>query len=397
MVSLSKLALLASLYLSQGLPFGFFTQTLPVLLRQEGVSLVLVGSSSLLAAPWGLKFLWAPFVDRHGSPSFGRRRSWIVPLQLLSVLLLLALAQLDPKRGLLWLLVGVFCANLLASTQDIATDALTVELLPEQGRGLGNGVQVAGFRVGMIIGGGLLLVVFGDLGRSFAFLAMAGLLLLCSLPILFFREPVRAPAENAVLTSSPLTHLWQRIKHPRLGWWLLVLVLYKAGDAFGTAMLRPLLVDQGNTMADIGWLLGTMGAVAGMSGALAGGALLRVVPRAPALGVFGALHGLTLLLYGAHAQDALSPAALYAALGLEHFMGGMATVSLFTCMMDRCDADNAGTDYTLQASLVAGATGVFGMSSGVSAQILGYPFHFTLATCLALLGAGVGYRFLARG
>lgn len=395
-VSLSKLALLASLYLSQGLPFGFFTQSLPVLLRQEGVSLALIGSSSLLAAPWGFKFLWAPWVDRHGSPTYGRRRSWIVPLQLLSVLLLLALAQLDPKSGLLWLFVGVFCANLLASTQDIATDALTVELLPEQERGLGNGVQVAGFRVGMIIGGGLLLVVFGELGRSFAFFTMAGLLVLSSLPVLFFREPERAVAA-AVASSSPLAHLWQRIKHPRLGWWLLVLVLYKSGDAFGTAMLRPLLVDKGSTLADIGWLLGTMGALAGLSGALVGGALLRVLPRAPALGAFGALHGLTLLLYGVHAQAALPPLALYAALGMEHFVGGMATVSLFTCMMDRCDADSAGTDYTLQASLVAGATGVFGMSSGVSAQMLGYPFHFTLATCLALLGAGVGYRFLARG
>ena len=397
MVSLSKLALLASLYLSQGLPFGFFTQSLPVLLRQEGVSLALIGSSSLLAAPWSLKFLWAPFVDRHGSPRFGRRRSWIVPLQGLSILLLLALAQLDPKRGLVWLFAGVFCANLLAATQDIATDALAVELLPESERGLGNGVQVAGFRVGMIVGGGLLLVVFGELGRSSAFLCMAGLLALCSLPIVFFREPARAPLpEVAALPSSPLAHLWQRIRQPRLGWWLLVLVLYKAGDAFGTAMLRPLLVDQGSTLADIGWLLGTVGALAGLSGALAGGALLRVLPRAPAVGGFGALHGLTLLLYGLHAQVPLSPLALYGALALEHFIGGMATVSLFTCMMDRCDPESAGTDYTLQASLVAGATGVFGMGSGVSAQMLGYPLHFTLATCLALLGAGVGYRFLAR-
>src|SRR5437868_6044002 len=78
--SLRKIGLLGSLYLSQGLPFGFFTQALPVLLRKSGSSLGEVGLSSLLALPWALKFVWAPLLDRHSSASFGRRRSWIVPM-----------------------------------------------------------------------------------------------------------------------------------------------------------------------------------------------------------------------------------------------------------------------------------------------------------------------------
>ena len=81
----SKLLLLGSLYLAQGLPDGFFRQALPVMLRAEGVSLEHIGLASLLALPWGLKFLWAPVVDAVGSARFGRRRSWIVPLQVLAV------------------------------------------------------------------------------------------------------------------------------------------------------------------------------------------------------------------------------------------------------------------------------------------------------------------------
>jgi PAT family beta-lactamase induction signal transducer AmpG len=87
----AKLGLLTSLYLSQGLPFGFFTLALPVLMRKSGVGPD-IGLANLLAVPWALKFLWAPLVDRWGSPSFGRRRSWIVPLQLFSVATALALA-----------------------------------------------------------------------------------------------------------------------------------------------------------------------------------------------------------------------------------------------------------------------------------------------------------------
>jgi hypothetical protein len=120
------------------------------------------------------------------------------------------------------------------------------------------------------------------------------------------------------------------------------------------------------------------------------------MPRAFAVGGFGALHGLSLLVYGIHAQVGLPLPALYASVGIEHLTGGMATVSLFTCMMDRCDPDTAGTDYTLQASLVAGATGIYGIGSGVSAQVVGYPLHFALASLLALFGAFFGYTFLAR-
>jgi MFS family permease len=74
----SRLALLGCLYFSQGLPFGFFTQALPVLMRKLGVSLGAIGLSSLLALPWALKFLWAPAVDRFWIARFGRRKSWIV-------------------------------------------------------------------------------------------------------------------------------------------------------------------------------------------------------------------------------------------------------------------------------------------------------------------------------
>ncbi len=396
-VPLSKLVLLASLYLAQGLPFGFFTQSLPVLLRQQGVSLAWIGSSFLLAAPWALKFLWAPYVDRYGSARFGWRRTWIVPLQLLSALLLAVLSQYDVKLGLGVLFGAVFCANLFAATQDIATDALAVELLPERERGLGNGVQVAGFRLGMIVGGGLMLVLFDDLGHAVGMLLMAAMLLVLTLPVAFHREPVRSLdliSANA-RAGAPFSLLWSRIGHPKFGAWLLVLVACRGAD-FGTPMLRPLLVDRGSSLTDIGWLTGTAGALAGLAGALFGGIRLRSMQRSRALGSFCAIHGLSLLLYGIHAQAPFSTPALYAAVGVEQFTGGMATVALFTAMMDRCEPETAGTDYTLQASLVAGSTGILGIGSGLSAQVLGYPVHFALASALAVCGAFFGYTFLAR-
>jgi PAT family beta-lactamase induction signal transducer AmpG len=368
--------LLGSLYFSQGLPFGFFTQALPVLLRKQGWALGEIGLSSLLALPWALKFLWAPLVDRHSLAGLGRRRSWIVPLQLLTAAILVALAAAGTER-LPVLMAAVLLLNLTAATQDIATDGLAVDLVAPAERGLVNGLQVAGFRVGMIAGGGLLLIFHDRLGARLTFLGLALLTALATLPIARAREPRPAVAPAA----GPAPHFLRRPGAARL---LALVVAYKAGEAFATAMLRPYLTDAGLTLADIGWLLGTVGFVAGLFGALCGGALVNRLGRRRALLVFGALQALAVAGYAFLAWGHPARGALYLVCGAEHFAGGTATAALFTCMMDWCLTETSATDYTVQASAVVVATGLFSTVAGFSAQALGYGVHFGLAALLAL-------------
>jgi MFS family permease len=125
----TKLALLTSLYFSQGLPFGFFTQALPVFLREEGMGLGAIGLTSMLALPWALKFLWAPAVDRYGSERFGRRKSWIVPLQLCAALLLGAIAFLEPSGADPWLFAEGFSAQ---TTTTLAFALVEADLLTKR-------------------------------------------------------------------------------------------------------------------------------------------------------------------------------------------------------------------------------------------------------------------------
>jgi MFS family permease len=377
--ALAKLGLLGALYFSQGLPFGFFNQGLPVLLRQRGFSLAEIGLSSLLAAPWALKWLWSPLVDRWYSPAWGRRRSWILPLQLLTVCILLALALTGGVASLHVLLAAVLLLNLLAATQDIATDGLAVQLLAAPERGIANGIQVAGYRFGMIIGGGALLIWHDRLGSAGTFAVMALLTALATLPILVSREPA---APGAVSERARVLH-W--LRRPGALGLLGLLVAYKAGDAFATGMLRPFLVDRGLTLADVGWLLGTVGFVSGLFGALLGGALVNRLGRKSALVGFGLLQALTVAGYAWLASVPLSRTWLYWLCGAEHFASGMATAALFTCMMDWCSDEASATDYTVQASGVVIATGAASALAGVSAQLFGYVAHFVLATLLALL------------
>ena len=92
------LVLLASLYCAQGLPSGLIAHSLPVLLRQHGVDLAVIGVLKLLALPWMLKVLWAPWVDRIASERLGHHRGWILPLQA-TVILCVASLVCCPSAG----------------------------------------------------------------------------------------------------------------------------------------------------------------------------------------------------------------------------------------------------------------------------------------------------------
>ncbi|MFW6053568.1 MAG: MFS transporter, partial [Persicimonas sp.] len=198
-----RFALLAVLYLSQGVPFGLFLQALPVILRERGVSLEAIGFSSLLALPWALKFLWAPFVDRRppGPLALPRRKGWLVPIQLVTAALFGFVAFFGLHDNLVWLMGIVFVVNLLNATQDIATDGLAVDLLAVDERGAGNALQVGGYRVGMILGGAGVLVLIESCGWTIGLGVCAAILLAALIPLLVVREDLDQPAGPTDLDS----------------------------------------------------------------------------------------------------------------------------------------------------------------------------------------------------
>lgn len=385
-----KLGLLGALYLAQGVPFGFFTQALPVVMRQAGYALPWIGLSSFLALPWALKWLWAPILDARYLPRLGRRRTWLIGLQVSAALLLLTLGLCAERDAIVWLLLGSLVTNLLSASQDVATDGLAVELLSDKERGTGNGVQVAAYRLGMILGGGALLVLFDRHGFGAALSAMAAVALAALVPVLFYREPA-APLPVARATSP-----WALLRHPTAGVWCGVLLIYKAGDASASGMVRPYLVDRGLDLAEIGALVGSVGSAAGLAGALIGGVLTERLGSRRSLFGFGALNACALSSYALLAWGALDASWLGVAIALEHLVGGMATVALFTSMMQWCRVGHEGSDYTLQASLVVVSTGLAQALGGFSAHTFGYATHFTAASLATLLAALLAHWALPR-
>ncbi|WP_347505439.1 MFS transporter [Pseudomonas anguilliseptica] len=359
--SRTTVVLLASLYCAQGLPSGLLAHSLPVLLRQHGVDLALIGLLKLLALPWLLKVLWAPWVDRLASPRLGHHRGWILPLQLGVITVIATLALMSPERlfdSHFFLLIGLLLlVNLAASTQDIATDGLAVRLLPERWRGLGNSLQVGGYKVGMLVSGSGLLLAMDALGWNLSVALVAGLLVLMTLPIWRFNERRELPFQPAQAEPAGpgllLRHYRGLLLQPGMLFWLAVLLSFKLGDALGSPMIKPMLVDQGWSNAELGQLT-LISSLAGIAGAFLGG-----------------------LLYAR--------------------IGALRALLLFAVMMRQCRPEHEGADFTLQASVQLLLAGLVGATSGWLAEQLGFATLFVSAGVLGLLALPIVLLYFWRG
>ena len=395
--------LLALLYFAQGLPSGLIAKGLPALLREQGVSLSVIGFSSLLALPWALKFTWAPFVDRYGS-----RKQWLLALNSLTMVLMLLVASRDFAAWvdvLPLLLAVLFCLNVVTATQDIATDGHAVSTLRPEWRGLGNSIQVVGYKLGMVTGSGVLLWLVARHGWQVSYGSLACLMLVVMVPVLFMDDA--PPPAQQIQTHTPWRGLRgytdvfiEFVARPGYGWWLLTVAVYKFGDSLASRMTGPLLTDAGYSLAEIGVITGVAGATAGVLGAFVGGAVLLRLGHREALLGFGVLQaaglaGYLFVVAGVHDLYALGAIVYF-----EQFVDGLSTVALFTMMMDRCRAQSPGTDYSLQASLMVTVTGVAAMVGGLFTDQFGYAAVFTAAallTLLALLPAVMFFRASGRG
>jgi len=395
--------LLAALYCAQGLPSGLIAHALPILMRQNGVDLVAIGMLKLLALPWVLKVIWAPWVDRLASARWGHHRGWILPLQATVLTVLIVIASLPPQDlfgAYLPVLLGLLLVvNLAAATQDVATDGLAVKLLPERWRGLGNSLQVGGYKVGMIVSGSMLLLVVERWGWGASMGMVAALVGLTTLPVLLFPEKRRLPRMPALAEPAGPHLLWRHYRGflalPAMGSWLAVVLAFKIGDAIGSPMIKPLLVDLGWSSMALGRLT-LVSSLVGVGGAVLGGALYARLGAQRSLLLFGFLQALGIAAMAWLARSGGDAPVVYAIALFEQVADGMSTVALFAMMMNQCRPEHEGADFTLQACSQVVLAGVIGSLSGMVAKRLGYEGHFLLAGLLGLLALALVVLYFAK-
>ena len=187
-----RLTTLCALYTAQGIPWGFITITLAAFLADQGLETAQVGDLLAFSTlPWAFKWIWGPLIDRFCFPSIGKRRPWIVGAQAMMGITVLSMILIeDLTKGVDTLIWMVFVHNCFNSLQDVATDALAVEILDDDEKGKANGYMWASKYLGIAIGGAGMGTVLAQAGLQAALLlqvAMIGLIML--FPLLIRERP----------------------------------------------------------------------------------------------------------------------------------------------------------------------------------------------------------------
>jgi MFS family permease len=347
-----KLGLLGSAYVCQAVPVGFCWVGLPLILRQEGAGLQMIGWLALLYAPWALKFLWSPWVDRYYLPCLGRRRTWIFPLQWLAAISLVALAAFPPTRTPAACFFLLFCANLVYATNDIAVDGYATDILAPEDRSFGNGIQMGGGYLGQMLGGGLFVAVHGLWGWQNTLLAMAGFTFFLSLPMVFCREipPVFPNAARELFVDAG-QGLLSFFKAADTRWTLLWMALLGGLACGGLQMRVPLLSDLGFDESGTAAVMLRFGYPFGLAGTLAGALFLRRWGARLLLWVCGIFAtGICLLTVQVVSGVLTAPGAVAAMIAWEQMMLGASQVLVYTVIMAASAGPRSGTHYAALCS-----------------------------------------------
>ncbi|KAG0056530.1 hypothetical protein BGZ83_004553 [Gryganskiella cystojenkinii] len=148
--------LLVVLYLLQGVPVGLAFGSIPFLLKAK-MSYTQIGVFSLAHYPYSMKFLWSPIVDAVYSKDLGRRKSWIVPIQLLTGFMFLWLGvNIDYWMAQDQIAIGTlttvfFVLIFFSATQDIAVDGWALTLLSKDNVSFASTAQTIGLNSGYFL------------------------------------------------------------------------------------------------------------------------------------------------------------------------------------------------------------------------------------------------------
>ena len=389
----SPWAWVPSLYFAEGIPYVVAMTVSVIMYKRFGISNTDIALyTSWLYLPWVLKPLWSPFVDM-----FRTKRFWIIALQFVIGAALASVAVTIPLPAFFQITLAIFWLMAFASsTHDIAADGFYMLGLPEHQQAAFVGVRSTFYRIAMITGQGLLVVVAGRLEASgdlkTAWSVTFGILALVFLGFaVYHRFFLPRPASDHAVRSDGSTSVAREFvtvfarffRKPKILAILAFLLLYRFGEAQLVKLVTPFLLDPrtsgglGLSTEEVGIAYGTVGVIALTVGGLLGG---YVVSR----------HGLRTWLWPMvfimHVPDLtfvylsqVQPEnflVITSGVALEQFGYGFGFTAYTLYMILAAEGENKTAHFAICTGFMALGMMLPGMASGAIQEALGYKTFF---------------------
>lgn len=383
---------MAVLGFSSGLPWALSGPTLRLWMASEHVALGLIGLTANIGLAYLLKFVWAPFFDEARPPFLGRRRGWLISVQLALAASIAALAFSTPLSHV-WLTLGLgalvaFCS----ASQDIIIDAWRIESFAPRLQGAALACEVWGWRVAFLVSNAGVIALSVKTGWHVAVGLMAVLALIGPLAALVAPEP--ALAHQVTRMKGVAARFAEAVRTPlqefltRRGAILIIafIVLFRLGGALGSTMLGPFYLALGFNRAAIAVASGPIALFCGLAGTGLGALLIMRLGVGRALLATALLQVASLGLYPVLGLFPHLPHILFIIAAVEAFTDAFSDTAFLSYLSGLCHKDHTATQYALLSSLAPLALHTVAGLSGFMAAKLGFIPFFIAAAGAALPG-----------
>ena len=405
-----------TLYFAEGLPYVAVMTVAVVMYKKLGLSNTQIALyTSWLYLPWVIKPLWSPFIDLIKT-----KRWWINAMQTLIAAAFASVAFFIPTTHFVQITLAFFWLLAFASaTHDIAADGFYMHGLDEQHQSLFVGIRNTFYRVAMIFGQGVLVMVAGliesgklfpnlggtgvagsgnkiALSWSIVFYLLAGIFIALTL---YHRFILPRPESDAVRTDINARTIWRNIgvtfasffKKPYMGLMLFFLLTYRLGESQLVKIAQPFMldtVDAGGlalSTAAVGGIYGTLGVIALLLGGILSGIVISrsgfkkwILPMALAINVPD-------LLYVLMAAIKVSSVPLVAScVALEQFGYGFGFTAYTMYLIYIAQGEHKTAHYAIGTAFMAAGMMFPGMVAGWISDHVGYTMFFVWA-CLCTI------------
>jgi PAT family beta-lactamase induction signal transducer AmpG len=376
-----------------GLPLLLTITLLQAWLTDVNVSKSTIGLFALIGLPYSLKFLWAPIFDRYVISPLGRRRGWLLFVQVLLIISIFLLGQSNPEINLYNVAVLSLSVTFFSASQDIIIDAYRRESLLEREQTIGASAYVLGYRFGALAAGAGGLILADIYSYSFVYTLMSLIMLIGVVTTFFANEP-KIAAQPTTLKESiiePFKEFFNRYQVekndiqkyvPYLI--LLFVLLYKVGDTMAHSLSTNFYLEIGFSKTEIGTVVKFFGLGATLIGAFVGGVLSLKIGLYKSLIYFGVFQLIATLGFAVLFYTGDNIIMLIGVITLENLAAGMGYTAYLAFIANMTSKQFTATQFALMTALMSLPRTFLSGTSGFLVEMLDWDIYFIFCSLIAI-------------
>ncbi|MCR9264787.1 MAG: MFS transporter [Flavobacteriaceae bacterium] len=386
------------LYFTQGIPYVLVVTVSVIMYKRLGIGNAEIGLyTSWLYLPWVLKPLWSPFVELNGT-----KRKWFLVMQLIMSLAFLGIGLFLPSNAFFTITLAFFWMAAFASaTNDIASDGYYMIGLSQKKQSFFIGMRSTFYRLAMVTGQGLLVIIagflehkYGDNTKAWSVTMISAAVLMLILTATNFMAAPKFEAPPTKDSEKP-TSFWEvfasffRKKH--IGISLLFVLSYRLGESQLVKMASPFLLDKlevgglSYSTEAVGTIYGTVGVIMLSLGGIIGGILISrdglkkwMFPMLLSLNLPNILYAILAITH---------TTSIYAVVGtvvVEQFGYGFGFAAFLVFLIYVAEGASKTSHYAIATGFMALGMMLPGMLSGYIQEWLGYDGFFVWVVIAAI-------------